>query len=55
VRGVSRAERDERVLKALDLVGLSAYGERYPRRMSGGHQQRVVSVVRCFGPDRCFD
>jgi len=52
VRGVSRAER---VLKVLDLVGLSAYGERYPRRMSGGQQQRVVSVVRCFGPDRCFD
>ena len=42
VRRVGRAERDERVQKALDLVGLSQYGDRYPRRMSGGQQQRVA-------------
>lgn len=42
VRRVDRAERDERVQKALDLVGLSQYGDRYPRRMSGGQQQRVA-------------
>ncbi|MHA6689082.1 ABC transporter ATP-binding protein [Devosia sp. A449] len=42
VRGVGRAERDERVQKVLELVGLASYGDRYPRRMSGGQQQRVA-------------
>lgn len=42
VRRVGRAECDDRVAKALELVGLSKYGDRYPRRMSGGQQQRVA-------------
>jgi putative spermidine/putrescine transport system ATP-binding protein len=39
---VGRAERDQRVKAALELVGLGGFAERYPRRMSGGQQQRVA-------------
>ncbi len=39
---VGRAERDERVKNALELVGLGGFAERFPRRMSGGQQQRVA-------------
>jgi cell division transport system ATP-binding protein len=35
------------VPQVLKLVGLSAKGERYPRQLSGGEQQRV-SVARAF-------
>jgi oligopeptide/dipeptide ABC transporter ATP-binding protein len=42
---VSRAERDRRVLEALDAAGLRPAGEyalRYPHELSGGQRQRVV-------------
>jgi putative spermidine/putrescine transport system ATP-binding protein len=42
MRGVPRAEREQQVKQALDLVGLSGMADRYPRRMSGGQQQRVA-------------
>ncbi|MGY2052099.1 ABC transporter ATP-binding protein [Methylobacterium sp. JK268] len=42
MRGVRRAEREERVRAALALVGLAGYEDRHPRRMSGGQQQRVA-------------
>ena len=42
MRKVPRDERDERVRKALALVGLAGYEGRHPRRMSGGQQQRVA-------------
>ena len=42
MRKVPRAEREARVKEALGLVGLSAFAERFPRRMSGGQQQRVA-------------
>ncbi len=35
------------VPKVLDLVGLSAKSDRYPRQLSGGEQQRV-SIARAF-------
>ncbi|MDP8959521.1 MAG: cell division ATP-binding protein FtsE [Actinomycetota bacterium] len=35
------------VPQVLDLVGLSSKGERYPRQLSGGEQQRV-SIARAF-------
>jgi len=41
-RRVSRAEREERVAAALDMVGLSGYGHRRPNELSGGQQQRVA-------------
>jgi putative spermidine/putrescine transport system ATP-binding protein len=40
--GVSRGERDRRVVEVLDLVGLAGAADRYPRQLSGGQQQRVA-------------
>jgi putative spermidine/putrescine transport system ATP-binding protein len=42
MRNVSRAEADERVARALDLVGLGRLAGRYPAELSGGQQQRVA-------------
>jgi spermidine/putrescine transport system ATP-binding protein len=39
---VPRGEADTRVLKALQLVALEAYADRYPAQLSGGQQQRVA-------------
>ncbi|NUA30083.1 ABC transporter ATP-binding protein [Cupriavidus basilensis] len=41
-QGVARAEANSRALASLELVGLAALGNRYPREMSGGQQQRVA-------------
>ena len=42
VRGLSRAEIDERVRAALDTVSLADLADRYPAQLSGGQQQRVA-------------
>ena len=42
VRGVRRAEREARALRALDTVRLSGRGGRRPAQLSGGQQQRVA-------------
>ncbi len=42
IAGVGRAEREERVRAALDLVKLSGFGARMPDQMSGGQRQRVA-------------
>ena len=42
VRGVARAEIEQRVKRTLDLVQLGALAERLPRQLSGGQQQRVA-------------
>ncbi|MBX6382835.1 MAG: ABC transporter ATP-binding protein [Microbispora sp.] len=50
VRGVPRAERDERVRAALELVGLSpGLGGRTPGQVSGGQRQRaaIARAVIC--------
>ena len=41
-RGLSRAEEDARVTRALDLVRLPDVGARKPGQLSGGQQQRVA-------------
>jgi spermidine/putrescine transport system ATP-binding protein len=42
MRGVPRAEREERVSHALSMVKLDQLGARSPRQLSGGQQQRVA-------------
>ncbi|MEG9883786.1 MAG: ABC transporter ATP-binding protein [Hyphomicrobiales bacterium] len=41
-RKVSTSATKSRVRSALELVGMGAYGERYPSQLSGGQQQRVA-------------
>ena len=47
VTGCPRSIMRQHVPKVLDLVGLSAKADRYPRQLSGGEQQRV-SIARAF-------
>jgi putative spermidine/putrescine transport system ATP-binding protein len=42
MRGMGRAERDERVKSSLDIVRMSAFADRSPKNLSGGQQQRVA-------------
>ncbi|MEO1102736.1 MAG: ABC transporter ATP-binding protein [Pseudomonadota bacterium] len=42
MRDLPKAERNERIARALALVGLGHLGERYPAQLSGGQQQRVA-------------
>ncbi len=49
-RGISRAERHERVRKLLELVELSDKADNRPTQLSGGQQQRVA-VARGLAND----
>jgi sulfate transport system ATP-binding protein len=49
VRGRPRAEVDRTVRELLDLVQLSALGDRYPNELSGGQRQRVA-LARALAP-----
>ncbi|MBN9031853.1 MAG: ABC transporter ATP-binding protein [Rhizobiales bacterium] len=42
MRGTARAEIEQRVARALDMVQLSALRDRWPSQLSGGQQQRVA-------------
>src|SRR3989475_1675872 len=42
IRHVPTAERKQRALDVLELVGLGKYANRYPSQLSGGQQQRVA-------------
>ena len=42
VRGLARAEADQRARGLLERVGLGDRGEAYPTQLSGGQQQRVA-------------
>lgn len=40
--GISKSERENRVTKLLELVGLIEFKDQYPWQLSGGMQQRVA-------------
>jgi putative spermidine/putrescine transport system ATP-binding protein len=42
VRGIGRAEREEKVRRALDMVQMAGFGNRRPAQLSGGQQQRIA-------------
>ena len=46
-RSVPEAQIKERVARALKLVHLDGYGERWPHQLSGGQLQRVA-IARCL-------
>ena len=46
---VSAAKRTERARAALEQVGMSELGERFPHKLSGGQQQRVA-LARALAP-----
>ena len=51
VRGVSKAETEEKVNRALAMVELPQFGGRRPAQLSGGQQQRVaVARALVFDP-----
>jgi glycine betaine/proline transport system ATP-binding protein len=50
VSGMSKPERHERAMAALEQVGLKPYAESYPQELSGGMQQRV-GLARALAQD----
>ena len=50
VQGVRKAACREAVEEALEMVGLSGWGDRYPDELSGGMQQRV-GLARALASD----
>lgn len=42
VRKMGKAEREEKVMRALDMVEMGAFGGRRPAQLSGGQQQRIA-------------
>ncbi len=46
---IPRNEIEQRVIQALELVGLEGLGDRYPSQLSGGQQQRVALARALVG------
>ncbi len=42
VKGVPKLDRQQRIQKMLDLIGMSEFANRKPAELSGGQQQRVA-------------
>lgn len=50
LRGMARAETEEKVARLLDLLQLQAMRSRYPSQLSGGQKQRVA-IARALAVD----
>ncbi|MDB5552611.1 MAG: sugar transporter ATP-binding protein [Rhizobium sp.] len=42
LKGMSRAEQEQRIARAAEILGLTPYLERRPKELSGGQRQRVA-------------
>ena len=52
LKGIAKAEAEERAMKLLEKVGLADRSESYPSQLSGGQKQRVAIVrALCMEPD----
>ncbi|MEM9781576.1 MAG: ABC transporter ATP-binding protein [Pseudomonadota bacterium] len=52
VRGMSKADREAKVKRALDMVQMGAFGGRRPAQLSGGQQQRIaLARALVFDPE----
>jgi ABC-type nitrate/sulfonate/bicarbonate transport system ATPase subunit len=49
-RGLAPAECQREAAQLLDLIGLTAYADRYPNQLSGGMQQRIA-IARALALD----
>ncbi len=55
IQGVPKAERHERALDILNVVGLEGFEYHYPQQLSGGMQQRVgLARALCVDPEILF-
>lgn len=45
-----RQDRNDRVDKYLEIIGLPGYGDKYPWQLSGGESQRIA-IARAFAPN----
>ncbi|MEQ9565227.1 MAG: ABC transporter ATP-binding protein, partial [Pseudomonadales bacterium] len=51
-RGMKASERRDRIMSALERVGLAARAKHYPAQLSGGQQQRVAIARALAGEPR---
>ncbi len=55
IQGVDRADRYERALEVLSVVGLDDWTDHFPQQLSGGMQQRVgLARALCVEPEILF-